>query len=424
MRNANVFAVIEARARTAGNAVCLRTADDKTFTYHDLRTITAGYARYLHELGVGPGERVAVQVDKSPQNLFLYLAVLRLGAIYLPLNVGYTLAELAFFLADAEPRVFFCGEDQFEDKQALARQHGISRVLLMRADGSGALDDCDTGASAEYPTQARAADDTALILYTSGTTGKPKGAMITHGNLRANGQALVDRWQFTSRDVLLHALPLFHAHGLFISCHCALFTASEILFLEKFDAPTVIELLPRASVMMGVPTFYTRLLDEPGFGAHVARHVRVFISGSAPLTEQISTAFHERTEHRILERYGMTETGIITSNPYDGERRVGSVGLPLEGVHVRIGDEHGRTLAAQKVGMIQVAGHSVMAGYWRNPDKTAEAFTEDGWFCSGDLGCVDDDGYLSAARHAGPIQDPQESGEVPGAAAQHHGQSS
>jgi malonyl-CoA/methylmalonyl-CoA synthetase len=310
---------------------------------------------------VKPGDRVASQAPKTPEALMLYLAALKSGAVYLPLNTAYTEAEVAYFLGDAEPALFT------KDAVALA------------AEAAGLAPDMDVHETAP--------DDLAALLYTSGTTGRSKGAMLSHANLASNALALHQAWGFRPGDTLLHALPIFHVHGLFIALHCILLNGGPTLWLERFDDAAVLAALPRATVMMGVPTFYTRLLANPAFTREAAAHVRVFICGSAPLLESTFAEFEERTGQRILERYGMSEAAIITTNPLDGPRVAGSVGFPLPGVSLRIS-------GGQETGVIEIKGPSVFSGYWRMPEKTAEEFTPDGWFKTGDVGRVDADGRV------------------------------
>jgi len=370
----------------------MELADGTHYSYGDLEQISARIAGVLVQQGVQPGDRVAVQVEKSPQALFLYLACLRAGAIYLPLNTGYTRAELEYFLSDAEPALVVSTPQQI---QVFCEIAGTTPVLTLDATGAGSVIDLAADQNPEFETVARADDDVAVILYTSGTTGRPKGAMITHDNLAANGLALQQAWQWRSDDVLLHALPIFHIHGLFVACHSVLLGGSSMLFVPKFDADVVTRMLPRATVLMGVPTFYTRLLAQPAFGKEACRGMRLFISGSAPLLAQTFSEFEQRTGYRILERYGMTETGMNTSNPVDGERIPGTVGLPLPGVSVRVVDDDDRVVAAGTVGGLQVKGANVFRGYWRMPEKTVEEFTADGWFRTGDLAVTDVNGYVS-----------------------------
>lgn len=356
------------------------------WTYAEIEAATGRLAALLAQLGVGSGERLLVQTDKSVETLILYFACIRAGAIYLPLNVDYTEAELAYFIADAEPMLAVCREQ--------------STDLFARIGADGLRVETLAALFARLPEQAappvpREAADIAAILYTSGTTGKPKGAMLSNGNLRSNGEVLIDLWRFTSADRLIHALPVFHVHGLFVAVHCALFSGATIVFLAKFESAAVIGHMSEASVLMGVPTFYTRLLADPAFTREVAGRMRLFIAGSAPLSADTHRAFEGRSGHRVLERYGMTETGMLTSNPYDGERRAGSVGLPLPGVDLRIAEfESGRELAQGEVGIVEVRGPNIFKGYWRNPEKTASEFRPDGYFITGDMGLIEPDGYV------------------------------
>lgn len=391
--NANLFALIEARA--VPGATCIETEAGARWTYADLLALTGRYANALAASGVAPGDRVAVQVEKSPEAYCLYLAVLRLGALYVPLNPAHTLAEVEYFLRDAAPAAFVCDPRDVETKRPLAQACGVPTLLTLDASGAGTLGDRAAAQRDAFPTAASAPDDVAAILYTSGTTGRQKGALLTHGNLASNAAALTKAWGFTERDRLLHALPLFHAHGLFISAHCALLSGSAMIFVSRFAADRVLELLPRATVMMGVPTFYTRLLDLPGFGPDSCRGMRLFTSGSAPLLAETHREFTARTGHAILERYGMTEAVVIASNPLDGERRPGSVGRAIEGVALRIADPADRPVPGGTVGVVQIRGPAVTRGYWRQPEKTAEAFTADGWFRTGDLGTLSADGYVT-----------------------------
>jgi malonyl-CoA/methylmalonyl-CoA synthetase len=401
--NANIFATFESIALEAGDAVFIETPEGQTLTYAGMLALTARYANALQALGIAAGDRVAVQVDKSLENLCLYLATVRMGAIYLPLNTGYHPNEVQYFMQDAAPSVFICTPANLATLSALAAANGVVHTLSLGDDGSGSFIDFVEQNAADattFETARSAADDVALIIYTSGTTGRPKGAMLTHANLLSNGRALTKLWEFGRDDVLLHALPLFHAHGLFISSHCALLSASRILFLKKFDAAQVVSLLPRATAMVGVPTFYSRLLGQADFDKTSAAGMRLFISGSAPLLAETNSEFLQRSGHVILERYGMTESAIISSNPCSGERRIGSVGHAIDGVDVRITDGDDRPLGIDTVGGIQIRGSGVMKGYWRNPDKTAEEFTADGWFRTGDLGTLSADAYLTIVGRA------------------------
>lgn len=401
--NANIFATFEHIARDAGEAVFIETPEAQTLSYAGMLARTARYANALQHLGVKPGDRVAVQVDKSVENFCLYLATLRMNAIYLPLNTAYHPNEVQYFMQDAAPGVFICTPANLAALGPLANANGVAHTFSLADDGSGSFIDYvekNISASAGFTTAHADADDVALIIYTSGTTGRPKGAMLTHANLLSNGRALTRLWEFGKNDVLLHALPLFHAHGLFISSHCALLSASRILFLKKFDAAQVVTLLPRATAMVGVPTFYSRLLAQAGFNTAAAAGMRLFISGSAPLLAETNHAFRERSGHVVLERYGMTESAIISSNPCSGERRIGAVGPAIDGVEVRIADADDRPLGIDTVGGIQIRGSGVMKGYWRNPEKTAAEFTADGWFRTGDLGTLSADAYLTIVGRA------------------------
>jgi malonyl-CoA/methylmalonyl-CoA synthetase len=369
------------------------TTETRTFSYADLERETARFANALLASGVSVGDRVAVQVEKTPANLVLYLATVRAGAVFLPLNTAYTVAELGYFLSDAEPALVVCDPLVQPRVKAIA---GVARVETLDARGEGTFADLASEQAETFETAARGADDLAAICYTSGTTGRSKGAMLTHLALSSNAGTLVDLWRFTSRDVLIHALPIYHVHGLFVATNVAMMAGASMLFQPRFDAGAVLAAMRRATCLMGIPTFYTRLLARPELTGAAVAGMRLFVSGSAPLLAQTHLEWTARTGKPILERYGMTETGMNTSNPYDGERVAGTVGLPLPGVELRIVDEaSGHAVAAGDVGMIEVKGPNVCAGYWRNPEKTAEAFREDGYFITGDLGVVDAQGYVS-----------------------------
>ena len=355
--------------------------------------LIARQAQALRAAGLGVGDRIAVQVAKSPEALAVYGAAVALGAVFLPLNTAYTAAEVDYFLADARPRVFLCDGSKADALAAIADRHGAT-LLTLNADGSGSLSDAAAGMADTIVAAERGPDDLAALLYTSGTTGRSKGAMLTHRNLLSNAKVLMDLWRFTDKDVLLHALPIFHTHGLFVASNIALLTGGAMIFLPGFDPEAMLRLMPQASAMMGVPTFYTRLLDDPRFDRDLVAHMRLFISGSAPLLAETHLAFEARTGHRILERYGMTETNMNTSNPYEGDRRAGTVGFPVPGVELRIMAD-GAEVVPGAVGVIEVRGPNVFAGYWQMPEKTAEELRPDGWFITGDLGQVDTDGYIS-----------------------------
>ncbi|WP_306006303.1 malonate--CoA ligase [Aquicoccus porphyridii] len=347
-------------------------------------------AARLIEAGLAPGDRVAVQVEKSIEAVQLYVGTVLAGGVFLPLNTAYTAAEVEYFLSDATPSVVVCDPARAAE---IAPLSGQARLFTLDGAGQGSLtaDLPDAPGFAPVP---RGADDLAAILYTSGTTGRSKGAMLSHDNLSSNSQTLRDTWRFTPDDVLIHALPIFHTHGLFVATNVSLLAGASTVFLPKFDAGAILDAMPRATSLMGVPTFYTRLLDDPRLNRETVSNMRLFISGSAPLLVDTHEKWEERTGHRILERYGMTETNMNTSNPYDGERRAGTVGFPLPGVELRIADD-GREVATGEIGMIEVRGPNVFKGYWQMPEKTAEELRPDGWFITGDLGMRDEDGYVS-----------------------------
>jgi malonyl-CoA/methylmalonyl-CoA synthetase len=376
--------------RSMDNRPLMRLTDGTTWTYADVVAMSGRLASFLQSQGVQAGDRVAVQVDKSVEAIALYLATIRAGGVFLPLNSAYTRAEVSYFLEDAEPRVFVCSshrENEFRDIEA--------QLVMLDGDGSGSLMDAAQLHSAEFENVGRGPQDLAAILYTSGTTGLSKGAMLSHDNLFSNSNTLADYWQFTADDVLLHALPIFHTHGLFVATNVIMIAGGSMIFLARFDVEKMIEHLPVATTLMGVPTFYTRLLGDDRFDRGLVEHMRLFISGSAPMLAETHVEFEERTGHRILERYGMTETNMNTSNPYLGERRAGSVGFPLPGVEIKISDpETGAELTRGETGMIEVRGPNVFLGYWRKPEKTALELRDDGFFISGDLGKYDDDGYV------------------------------
>ena len=392
----NLFELIAAHA-PAPERTFLRTPDGRVLSYGGMIEAAGRYASALAALGVRPGDRVAVQVEKSPEAILLYLGCLRAGAVYLPLNTAYTLAELEYFIGDAEPRVVVCSPDRREGLAALAERLGVAHVETLGDDGrTGGLVDKAGAASPDFAAVPRQAGDLAAILYTSGTTGRSKGAMLTHANLASNALVLKDYWRFTDQDVLIHALPIFHTHGLFVATNIVLLAGAEMIFLPKFDAGEILRLLPEATSLMGVPTFYVRLLQDPRLDRALCAKMRLFVSGSAPLLAETHREFARRTGHAILERYGMTETNMNTSNPYDGERIAGTVGFPLPGVALRVTDpETGAPLPDGEIGMIEVKGPNVFAGYWRMPEKTAAEFRADGFFITGDLGLVDARGYVS-----------------------------
>ncbi|MDA3858234.1 MAG: malonyl-CoA synthase [Roseovarius sp.] len=381
--------------RHAGRtAPFLYLADGSALSYDAFLRLIAQYAHSFVNAGLAPGDRLAAQVEKSHQALAVYAACMQAGIVFLPLNTGYTADELAYFVTDSGARLLLCDGAKADALAGVATSAG-AQLMTLNADGSGSLPDAAKDQPESFETTARGADDLAAFLYTSGTTGRSKGAMLTQTNLLSNAEVLVDYWGFTEKDVLLHALPIFHTHGLFVATNVILLAGASMIFLPKFDQDKVIETLPRATCMMGVPTFYTRLLDDPRFDRALTGHMRLFISGSAPLLAETHVAFEERTGHRILERYGMTETTMNTSNPYVGERRAGTVGFPLPGVELKITDpDTGKTLPQGEIGLIEVRGPNVFKGYWNMPEKTAEELRSDGFFITGDLGQIDDQGYV------------------------------
>ena len=356
---------------------------------------TGRYAGVLASHGVVKGDRVAAQVDKSSDVIALYLACLQLGAIHLPLNTGYTGDEIAYFLGDAAPRVFVCRPANYDIAHDLGSQNNVDAVLSLGTNGDGSLNDQAKNIAPLLDVVDADKDDVAAILYTSGTTGRSKGAMLTHNNLGSNAKTLHSAWGFKPGDTLLHALPLFHTHGLFVAINIMLMNGGKVILLPKFDADDVVERLPQSTVLMGVPTFYTRLLAHPKFTKDVCSNMRLFVSGSAPLLAETHDAFFERTGHKILERYGMTETCMNTSNPLDGERRPGAVGPTLPGTEARVCDKDGNVLGTGEIGVLEVRGPNVFKGYWQMPEKTASEFRSDGFFITGDLATIGDDGYVT-----------------------------
>jgi len=387
MTDGGLYARIWARIEPAAGRPFLTIPDGRRWTFGEIDALAARFAGALANAGAKPGDRIAVQVEKSAENVALYLASLRGGFVYLPLNTAYTDAELAYFIKDAEAAIFVCDPARREAAPA------GPKVLTLSATGDGSLM-AAAGDAAPFGVEARAADDLAAILYTSGTTGRSKGAMLTHANLASNAEALLSIWGFRADDVLLHTLPIFHIHGLFVALNTSLLNASEVIFMPKFDVAEVRRRLPRATIMMGVPTFYTRLLAEKDFGPADCRNIRVFISGSAPLTIETFDAFKARTGHEILERYGMSEAGMIASNPLAGERVAGTVGYALPSVEIRVTAD-GRALSSGETGVVEIRGPNVFKGYWRMPERTAEAFMDGGWFSTGDVGFLSEDGRLT-----------------------------
>ena len=380
----NIYERFETALLARGSAPALILPGEDDVSCADLVAWAAGAAAALVKVGVAPGDRVLVQTDKTPETVALYLGCLKVGAVYAPINTAYTAREVAYFLSDAEPALFIVNDAGKVPDDCAVRVETLASWSLLVAE-----------AGSETHTVPRVGDDLAALVYTSGTTGRSKGAMLSHGNLLSNALTLNDYWGWQPDDVLLHALPIFHVHGLFVALHCAFLAATPVIFLRSFDVEVMLEEPRRSTVMMGVPTFYTRLLAHADFDADCCRNMRLFISGSAPLTPQTFDEFESRTGMRILERYGMTETLMNTSNPLDGERVAGTVGFPLPGVSVRIADATGDPLPAGEVGGIEVKGPNVFKGYWRMPEQTAADFRADGYFQTGDLGVQDEAGRIS-----------------------------
>lgn len=397
--NANLYAHFASHFPSDMSRCCIETAASTYYSYLDIERATAKLANLLKSLDLNPGARIAVQVEKSPEALLLYLATLRAGYVFLPLNTAYQRSEVAYFIEDAEPEVFVCSPANFSWVSQLAFKAGCQRVFTLDACTEGAnrgsLLERAIGMPDQFETVQSEANDLAAILYTSGTTGRSKGAMLSHHNLSSNADVLHKAWAWTENDVLLHALPLFHVHGLFVASHAVLRSGARMILLPKFDAKQCLHYLPQSTVMMGVPTYYVRLLQESQLNAALCTRMRLFISGSAPLLMETFEAFRTRTGHTILERYGMSETTMLVSNPYQGHRKGGTVGLPLPGVSVRVVDHDSKPCPQGEIGGIEVKGPNVFQGYWRMPEKTAEEFTEDHYFKTGDVGRFDEDGYLS-----------------------------
>ncbi|MEP2716370.1 malonyl-CoA synthase [Pseudophaeobacter sp.] len=371
----------------------LQLPDGQVITHQGFLEISAQIAHVMVEIGLKPGDRVAVQVEKSAQALALYAACAQAGLVFLPLNTAYTVDELSYFIENSGASLIVCDGSNADELTGVA--NGLkAKIETLNSDGSGSLIARASTMATHFATVDRQGDDLAAFLYTSGTTGRSKGAMLTQNNLLSNAQTLVREWRFTSDDVLLHALPIFHTHGLFVATNVTLVAGGSMIFLPKFDLDQVVAHLPAATTMMGVPTFYTRLLGDARFTKKLTAHMRLFVSGSAPLLAETHVQFEERSGHRILERYGMTETNMNTSNPYFGERRAGTVGFPLPGVEVKICDAEGRALPQGEIGEIEVRGPNVFKGYWQMSEKTAAELRENGFFITGDLGRIDQDGYV------------------------------
>ena len=400
MSNANLYSLFHDRFPGDPDALFLDGVDGRQLRCSEIHRRSGQMLGVLQQLGVGKGDRVVVQVEKSIEAVLLYLACLRAGAIYIPLNTAYTAAEVAYFLSDSTPKLFVCTPEKIDQLKDIAEQCSVPRVLSLGGAGEGDLMAVVEAQAASETVAEVGSHELAAILYTSGTTGRSKGAMLSHANLASNALVLFDFWHWQRNDVLLHALPIFHVHGLFVALHCALLGGSRVIFMPRYDVQTVMRKLPQSTVMMGVPTFYTRLLDRDDFGRDTCANMRLFISGSAPLLAETHREFEERTGHRILERYGMTETGMITSNPYDGERVAGTVGYALPGISARVADEQGKQLPRGEAGVLEITGPNVFSGYWQMPEKTAEEFRPDGWFITGDIAEMGDDGRVTIVGRA------------------------
>jgi malonyl-CoA/methylmalonyl-CoA synthetase len=397
----NFYSLLDLSFERAGECPAFRAPNGRiVLSYRQLRDQVAQYANALSVLGALPGERVTVQVEKSIENVLLYLAVLKCGAVYQPLNPAYTEAEVEYFVGDAEPAIVICDPAKQGFMRELGDRKKVTAVVNLSATGQGSLPELAAKMDTHHVMVPRHGDDLAGLLYTSGTTGRSKGAMLSHDNLSSNAQTLRKLWAFSSKDVLLHGLPIFHVHGLYVALNTSFLAGCQIIWFDKFDAAQVIEALPKASVMMGVPAMYTRLLASPRLNRQACRNMRLFIAGSAPLLAATHADFKERTGHDILERYGMTETGMLTSNPYDGPRLPGTAGFPLPDVSLRIADGQGREVPRGETGGIEVKGPNVFKGYWRLPEKTREEFRDDGYFITGDIGTMDDEGRVTISGRA------------------------
>ncbi len=395
MKNENLFAALRAAFPADLNAIAVETDNGLNYSWHDLERATAMLANLLVSLKLPAGSRIAVQVEKSVEAMLLYLATLRAGYVFLPLNTAYQSAEIEYFIGNAEPAVVVCSSKNFGWVSKIAFKAGTQNVFTLDDDRTGSLLARAAHCSDKHTVAVKSADDLAAILYTSGTTGRSKGAMLSHDNMLSNALVLKDYWGWKPGDVLIHALPIFHVHGLFVALHGALINGSKMIWCAKFDPKFVVRKMPEATVFMGVPTLYVRLLNEPGLDNNAVRNMRLFVAGSAPLLIETFNEWQTRTGHTILERYGMSETAMLTSNPYKGERRGGTVGFALPGVTLRVQDDDGKSLGTDEIGGIQVKGPNVFKGYWRMPEKTKEEFTADGFFKTGDVGKIDARGYIT-----------------------------
>ena len=395
MKNHNLFTALRDAFPASLDTVAIETDNELLYSWRDLERATAMLANLLGSLGLPPGARVAVQVEKSVEAMLLYLATLRAGYVFLPLNTAYQSAEIEYFIGNAEPAVVVCSPANFGWVSKIAFKAGTQNVFTLSDDRTGSLLQRAAHCSDVHSAAVMQPDDLAAILYTSGTTGRSKGAMLSHGNLLSNARVLKDYWGWKPGDVLIHALPIFHVHGLFVALHGALLNGSKMIWCAKFDPKFVVSKLPEATVFMGVPTLYVRLLNEPGLDKNAVRNMRLFVAGSAPLLIETFNEWQARTGHIILERYGMSETAMLTSNPCQGERRGGTVGFALPGVSLRVQGDNGKAVATDEIGGIEVKGPNVFKGYWRMPEKTKEEFTADGFFKTGDVGKIDARGYIT-----------------------------
>jgi malonyl-CoA/methylmalonyl-CoA synthetase len=395
MKNENLFAALRAAFPSDLNATAVETDNGLHYAWRDMERATAMLANLLASLKLPQGARIAVQVEKSVEAMLLYLATLRAGYVFLPLNTAYQSAEIEYFIGNAEPAVVVCSKKNFGWVSKIAFKAGTLNVFTLDDDRTGSLLERAAHCSDKHIVAVKQADDLAAILYTSGTTGRSKGAMLSHGNMLSNALVLKDYWGWSTGDVLIHALPIFHVHGLFVALHGALINGSKMIWCAKFEPKFVIQKMPEATVFMGVPTLYVRLLNEPGLDQHAVRNMRLFVAGSAPLLIETFNLWQEKTGHTILERYGMSETAMLTSNPYKGERRGGTVGFALPGVTLRVQDDDGKALGVDAIGDIQVKGPNIFKAYWRMPEKTKEEFTADGFFKTGDVGKIDARGYIT-----------------------------
>ena len=395
MKNENLFAALRAAFPSDLNGVAVETDNGLHYSWQDIERATAMLANLLVSLKLPAGARIAVQVEKSVEAMLLYLATLRAGYVFLPLNTAYQSAEIEYFIGNAEPAVVVCSKKNFGWVSKIAFKAGTQNVFTLDDDRTGSLLERAAHCSDQHTPAVKGSDDLAAILYTSGTTGRSKGAMLSHGNMLSNALVLKDYWGWKPGDVLIHALPIFHVHGLFVALHGALINGSKMIWCARFDPKFVVSKMPEATVFMGVPTLYVRLLNEPGLNKQAVRNMRLFVAGSAPLLIETFNVWQQKTGHTILERYGMSETAMLTSNPYKGERRGGTVGFALPGVTLRVQSDDGQAMAIDEIGGIQVKGPNIFKGYWRMPEKTKEEFTADGFFKTGDVGKVDQRGYIT-----------------------------